>query len=232
MIEEFQELANSLRFRRSLLRLFVRSSLFSISVSLTNVLVRFGFNSGIANAASNNRVYNVGCGDHVIDGVYNFDILPRFDRLVFRGGYRRFYERSVYPINVLLLDRNLKESADVIIFHHVLEHLPPHTAGHALEVLFHMLAKGGVLRISVPSYIFYTDGINGRSQGFTQEVVSVNSLFYGWGHMFIYTPELLEEILRLVGFRDVRRSSFGVGVCSEYDDVSRSSESLYFECRK
>ena len=61
-------------------------------------------------------------------------------------------------------------------------------------------------------------------------VMSVNRIFRSFGHKFIYDFATLREMLRFVGFSDIRKMHFREGTPTLiFDAENRKEKSLYLE---
>lgn len=109
---------------------------------------------------------------------------------------------------------------DFVFSEHFFEHLTYEQGGVFLKEAWRVLKKGGVIRTAIPDFEFAVDLYALKSplhrqylewytkSFFPQRPVSplvvVNSLFYGFGHRFIYDRKLLEHRLKEVGFNSLR----------------------------
>jgi len=139
---------------------------------------------------------HVGCGTTVLDGWYNVDIqdLPGVDRVL-------DVTRS-FPFTNL----------GFIFCEHFLEHLRFDDAVRFLERCAGALRAGGVLRLTTPNldWVWATHyGPERRGGAKISGTLMLNRAFYGWGHRFLWSPEMLEEVLCAVGFADVVARQYG-----------------------
>jgi SAM-dependent methyltransferase len=170
---------------------------------------------------------NVGCGRNVNPDFFNIDL--------------RFYEGVDMAHD---LSKPLPIATGVVrgVFsEHCLEHLDTDVARFVLGELHRVMAPGAVLRLSVPDGETYIrnymtgaampyaeeDGLDG---GYTA-MMSVNRIFYGSGHRFIYDFDTLALLLTRSGFSDVTRAAFRKGrdPALLVDQEMRREESVYVE---
>lgn len=132
-------------------------------------------------------------------------------------------------------------SLDGIFTEHVLEHIPyVHGKGNLAE--FHrMLKPGGVLRIIMPDAELYMRRyVEKRSDPTVQipfgendpnPMVSINRIFYSWGHQFLWDHETLFQQLKEAGFSNFGSVAFKEGSNPDLllDTEKRRSESFYVE---
>lgn len=184
------------------------------------------------------RYLNVGCGRNAHPTFINMDYLwhPQIDICwdITRG--LPFEDQSI----------------EGIFTEHCLEHFSLPVAFEILKDLRRVLKPGGTLRIVVPdaeiylrTYLAQLGGDKNAKfpfqdqevfNGVTSPVLSVNRVFYqdrdsSSGHQFIYDFNLMEKLLKKVGFSSVNRSDFREGNNSILliDDIGRREESLYVE---
>ena len=120
-----------------------------------------------------------------------------------------------------------------------------------LKEFARVLIPGGTLRLVLPDAELYLDiyqkrraseftpaaGVcfpyeeNDMISGVYSPIMSVNRIFRGSGHLYMYDSTLLKKLLEHVGFSDVRKESFGHGRDPRLilDTESRTGESLYIE---
>lgn len=139
------------------------------------------------------------------------------------------------------------QSLQGIFSEHCLEHLPLGVADALLGECRRLLRKGGVLRLIVPdgqlyleNYAKYHAGLRHIEQpyqnnlvykGINTPILSVNDVFRGHGHLFIYDFDMLRQLLEQHGFTEIKRESFGSGrdPALLLDTAHRAVESLYVE---
>lgn len=226
ILDEFIEISERLCKRRNLTYIILNRIATAPSLLITDLLSSYLYKRKIAKM--NDRVVlNIGCGNEIIDGLVNLDLIPRLDKLFNKRMIGLFFKSKIIPFNLLGKNFFLEEKADGIICHHVLEHIPPNSLVYALEQMFKLLKPGGKLRISVPNYASYIQENIPKNQGFKSKTIALNSLFYGWGHLFMYDEELLREALNKSGFYNVSISEFKASNLGKFDSPSRAAETLY-----
>lgn len=144
------------------------------------------------------RRVHLGCGPkNIFPGWINVDIRP-------------------FPGVDLLLDVTREwpfQRLEYVYGEHFLEHIDIDDALPLLARIGESLAPGGKLRLSTPN-LDYVAHTHTRSFGAPPEeqidrALRTNRAFYGWGHQFLYTRELLEWILVALGFEGVTFYAYG-----------------------
>jgi hypothetical protein len=127
---------------------------------------------------------------------------------------------------------------------HCVEHIAFRSFLFVAAEFYRVLRPGAIVRIAVPDGALYLRNYCDRAalpyaeedalDGLYTPIMSVNRIFRAHGHLFIYDFETLAAILARVGFKDVRRCSFGTGADPKLliDTPARAVESLYVEARK
>jgi len=142
----------------------------------------------------------------------------------------------------------LKDGAIAGIYtEHCLEHLPLAVADHALAECRRLLQPGGRIRIVVPDGELYLNRYTDLSRctskaelpyaeqvsydGIYTRIMSVNAVFLGHGHQFIYDFETLHALLSKQGFVDIEKTAYltGKDPYMLIDSEFRAVESLYVE---
>jgi predicted SAM-dependent methyltransferase len=115
-----------------------------------------------------------------------------------------------------LLDATLPwpyHDVDYIFGEHFIEHL---TIDRAIDFLTHAgdaLKTGGRLRLSTPNLEWvlrthYPASVE-KQEEHVSAALMMNRAFYGWGHRFLYSREMLRFVLTEVGFENVAFFSYG-----------------------
>jgi len=179
-------------------------------------------------------VINVGCGPNAIQTCINLDYRwnPGVDvccditkGLPFDDGY-----------------------ASGVFTEHCLEHISFDETLSVLKEFHRVMRQSARLRIVVPDFEIYVDSYNRfretgectmpyaewfelrRKDRIYSPAMSVNRIFRSHGHKFIYDFATLREMLRFVGFSDIRKMHFREGTSTLiFDAESRKEESLYLE---
>jgi predicted SAM-dependent methyltransferase len=154
---------------------------------------------------------HLGCGDHLLQGWLNSDILGIQDGMVFID------VREELPFE--------KNSLDFIFSEHLLEHLTYEEGVYLIEECSRTLKSGGVLRLSTPDLAFLIDLCVGNDPENREYIdwafdiywpgrkkskaLTLNYYLTSWGHKCIYDHHLLRATFQQAGFRDVRKANVG-----------------------
>jgi predicted SAM-dependent methyltransferase len=125
------------------------------------------------------------------------------------------------------------ESLDAILCEHMIEHVPKSTAKFVLSEAAKSLRSGCPIRLVTPSLNSfaemalspsserakkYRDFYQSRNPGESSVCDVVNSIFYEYGHRYIFSAEELRTILLEVGFKDIVESRPGTAIASVFVD--------------
>lgn len=149
---------------------------------------------------------NVGCGPLPMQGWFNCDLTTMSRAVNFLDATERL------PFE--------DETFEYAFSEHFIEHLSFEHGKRFFQEAHRVLRPGGILRTATPSLEFVRDMVELRTEGHRRYMewhvgkfnagrpvdpaVVINQLFYGHGHRFIYSPSILERVLREVGFRDFK----------------------------
>jgi len=167
------------------------------------------------------RKLNIGCGDNVLAGWLNSDILDVTDQKIFLDA------REALPFP--------DESFHFIYSEHLLEHLEHAEGCIHLKECFRTLKPNGVLRISTPDlaflirfyeedtaenreYLKWATSYYWKLSRFYKALV-VNHYMKSWGHKFIYDFQLLGETCIWAGFHFVKKETVGESEFSELRNI-------------
>jgi predicted SAM-dependent methyltransferase len=132
---------------------------------------------------------------------------------------------------------------------HCLEHIPFQAGLNVLREFHRVMQPGSYARIIVPDFEIYLDEYlrfrdTGRASmpyaaddpiaGIYSPMLSMNRIFRGHGHQFIYDFATLAAMLGQAGFVDIGKRSMGESHDQRLlmDSPERAIESLYVEARK
>lgn len=108
---------------------------------------------------------------------------------------------------------------------HFLEHL---TLDRALLFLTHAgnsLRKGGVLRLSTPNleWVMHTHFQTGRAEREKRimDTLRTNRAFHGWGHQFLYSPEMVLYLFEQLGYADIVFCEYGQSRHAPLTDIEK-----------
>ncbi|WP_445721074.1 methyltransferase domain-containing protein [Flavobacterium sp.] len=229
-LEEFHKYCEKMDNRES--KQILKSVSFRISLFITNLIMFLGFNKRIQKKDSN-RSLNVGAGNVFFDNISNTDLFPSVGQILKGNLKRNSNKANKYYLNIFKTEKSFLSRWDGIVLSHVLEHINPCHSKMVLLTLKSYLSENGILRILVPNPEVYFNKITEISpQGYKSNILSLNNLFYGWSHRFMYSSELLIELLLDSGFTDVKVVDFGTEELSQFDFKERKFESLCIVAKK
>jgi|LakMenE18May11ns_1017448.scaffolds.fasta_scaffold9958929_5 predicted SAM-dependent methyltransferase len=137
-----------------------------------------------------------------------------------------------------------------IFTEHCLEHLDLESVNKVLFEFWRVLKPGGTVRLIVPdgelylrNYVRIQDGDEGahlpysetdRFQDIYTPIMSINRIFRGHGHQFIFDYQTFERMLIKCRFANIKKESYKCGRDKNLliDMESRVVESLYVEASK
>jgi len=136
--------------------------------------------------------------------------------------------------------------AEFIYCEHFIEHLRFDQGLGFLEACYEALSDGGVLRLSTPNldWVYLTHYSTAGSADVRKRISNtfmLNRAFYGWGHQFLYSREILSEVLDAVGFRNIVECEYGISDRSalrrlerheRYESTLELPDVLIFEAEK
>ena len=198
---------------------------------------------------------NLGCGLAVkstwinIDGSLNSLIagFPTiFHPLVYRfSGAREYYSLTEY-CKVLAANRFVHHdlshsipfkdnSVDFIFTSHFLEHLFKGDAENFLREAVRVLKPGGKIRVSVPDLYFamelYLKG--DKTRMLDQYFFVDHNENYFSRHKYMYDFEILSEMAKSAGFKNIKRCNFNEGTMPDIQALdNRPEDSLFIEAVK
>ncbi len=235
LLEEFKKVLNSsyLASPPSSLQKFKDNFREWLILNLTTLMQRLGYNKRKILTLKKEKeevILNIGCWETNNESYVNTDLITLESWLDVKELSKVILGKSSkyeLLININYYDINLLEYANGIVLSHVLEHIYPQLAMAALKNCFAYLKPGGCIRISVPYLEAYSQPNLPECQGVRKSILAKNSLIYGWGHKFMYDPELLTTLMEEVGFTEVKEVSFKQGILGETDNPKHKSESIY-----
>jgi predicted SAM-dependent methyltransferase len=133
-----------------------------------------------------------------------------------------------------------------IFTEHCIEHICFNEALFVFDEFHRVMSAGACIRIIVPDLEIYIDryrefhsngSLNfyqGEGSSLRSPAVSINRLFRGHGHQFIYDFPTLQAMLDQTGFVSIKKMKFGDSQDTRLllDTPSRQIESLYVEAKK
>ena len=171
----------------------------------------------------NSRVLNFGCGISFHEGAVNADVF------VPHRWFRKRRRPDFYWTGLTELPQ-IHDRFTGIVCEHVIEHMLPDTVSILFLRLFKALAPGGTLVVSFPDV---RSALNGTAnQGYSHPMVSANAMIYLYGHRFMYDAKIIQELLEVEGFADVRQVVFDEAPLKEFLNKHHKMESLYITAYK
>ena len=177
-------------------------------------------------ASTSCRKLNLGCGDNLLEGWLNSDILDMGKDKIFVDA------RETFPF------RN--ETFRFVYSEHLLEHLNYADGSNFLKECCRVLQMDGVLRISTPDLGFLVDVyvndtpqnqtyLSWASQFYWQssdvfKALVVDRYFRSWGHRCIYDFDLISDSCKAAGFAHVKAEEVGNSDFSELKGIERHGD--------
>lgn len=163
---------------------------------------------------------HVGCGDHLIEGWLNCDLLTGWLNEQIQQG------KPVYPLDAVRPYPFANNTFDAVFSEHMLEHVSYEDGSQMLAECYRVLKPGGHIRITTPDLKFLirlygiqkTDlqeqYIKWASEEFLDgryptDTFIINNFFRNWGHSFIYDEAALRQSMIHAGFVDVSLQPLG-----------------------
>jgi hypothetical protein len=229
-LEEFDKYCLKMN-DRDRIQLF-KSFSFRISLFITNWFMFLGFNKIILKR-DKNKFLNIGAGNVFFENVSNTDLFPSVGQILKGNLKRNSNIANKYYLNIFKAEKSFMNRWEGIVLSHVLEHINPANAKMVLQILKSYLVDDGTLRVLVPNpQVYFNSSSEVSPQGYKSNILSLNNLFYGWSHCFMYSSDLLVELLLESGFKDVKLVDFGTDKLSEFDFKERKFESLCIVAKK
>jgi SAM-dependent methyltransferase len=229
LLQDFEKVALSITPGSGLILEIGRVFLREISLNLTRLLQRLGYNKRkllVYKEKGKSIILNIGSYEFIKDTFINTDILPSgkdFLKLIIG---KHVIKNNMF-LDITTYDKYLLHCADGIVLSHVLEHIPPTLAITALRHCFDYLKPGGCIRITVP-YLGAYDQIDfPEDAGVVNRMLAKNWLIYGWGHKFMYDAEILALLMQQAEFSEVKEVAFGEGLLHETDNADKKFHSIY-----
>ncbi len=189
-------------------------------------------NAPVPNKRSLTDKLHIGCGKCLLDGWINTDIKPCSDDILYMDITKPFpFQDNFFKY---------------IFSEHVCEHITFKDYISSLSEIHRVLKPGGVYRVAMPTldfllnlydkpnnalhskYIQWSNDSFGFAdqclKSFTSKdlaVITLNNFMHNWGHKFIYSNEMTEHILKIAGFRNVKRCNIGESHYPELRDLEQ-----------
>ena len=152
---------------------------------------------------------HIGCGAKYIPGFIHIDVrkLPHVD-----------YVASADKLN--MFDDN---SVDLVYACHLLEHFGRNQIYDVLREWHRVLKPGGILRIAVPDFEKLVEVyVNTRNIKLILGLLVGGQDYPENTHYTIFDYAYLAEVLKSVGFKNIRRYDWRQTVHKDYDDFSQA----------
>jgi predicted SAM-dependent methyltransferase len=152
----------------------------------------------------------LGCGpEHALPGWWNVDIRS------FPGVDQVLDATEAWPF----------EELEYIYAEHFLEHLSLEGAFGMLNEAWRCSRSGATIRISTPSLEWvlasHFDPDEKRIERRIENTFMINRAFHGWGHQFLYSRELLRDILGRTGWEQIRFCNYGESANPDLSSLER-----------
>ena len=193
---------------------------------------------------------HLGCFDQVLNGWINTDItphiflsrIPGMAFLLFKIAFlsKQRYEqdkqgvfRAIRYLNVTKRFPYADDTFDYVFSSHLLEHLYAYQAIFCLNEIFHILKKGGLVRIALPDLDRIVKNYNPqRPEHFLEAVFEAKQKHDKNKHHWHYNEISLTKLLREAGFSKIYRCKFREGNCADVTLIDNRPESLFVEAIK
>jgi predicted SAM-dependent methyltransferase len=149
------------------------------------------------------RKIHFGCGKAIIAGWENYD-------------------RDVDMAKDLPM---ANDSTDYIFSNHSLEHVTPQQGFHFLKECYRILKHQGVMRVGVPDIkrILSVCSMPNVNELYTANrgkdpIHAVEDVIFKFGHQSVYTADLLDTMLRTVGFSTIAALQWNYSPFSEFNE--------------
>ncbi len=170
-----------------------------------------------------NNILNFGCGNRFYEKVVNSDLLAPHRHL---KGKRR---PDLYWSGTTEL-KTLQGFFNGIVCEHVIEHILPDDVLGLFSNFINALKPDGMMVVTFPDIrrVLTSDAC----QGFTSPTAAANSVIYRYGHRFMYDTDIVCEMLRSVGFKEVSVTTLNEIPLKQFLDPGREVETSYLIARK
>lgn len=179
------------------------------------------------------RLLNLGCGPLIYDGWCNADDYA-FKRSLRERGFR-----PEWRLDITKPWSCKSKFWDGIFSQHCIEHIPYSEAVFVMQECFRTLKPGAWLRISVPSLGKYVEYYNRLQVArdfyyFPHPALAISNMAQMHFHRSVWDEDLMVNVLREIGFQEVRGVKHGEGSDNRLimDQAEKEWESLYVEARR
>ena len=190
------------------------------------------FNKQPKISKSTKNYLHLGCGDVYIDNFVNADFFSVLWIL------RKSMKKPDWMLD-LRCPLNCPDNIwDGVFTEHTIEHLYSNQVYYLLTELYRTMKDGAIIRITVPDlkkYIeFYTKDFQNISQSdfpYKSGAEAIGNLTQNYFHHSVWDAELLAEIMKDIGFRDIQERKFkeGKNTLLLIEKEERKWETLYME---
>lgn len=129
-----------------------------------------------------------------------------------------------------------ENSIDFIMLEHVIEHVTQHQGYRFFEECMRVLKPGGVVRVVFPDIKRAFDRCDERYREFVKRYlggtvtnkIAIEQLIFNFGHVSIYTVELMMAILTMIGFQ-ARYSEYNKSTIPELNNIESHWKAIGWE---
>ncbi|MGV6818333.1 MAG: class I SAM-dependent methyltransferase [Thiotrichales bacterium] len=186
------------------------------------IVVESGSNlpeSKVSTGSNDIRRVQVGCGPHnLLEQWWNVDIRS------FPGIDQAMDVAEPWP---------WRNQLEYVYGEHFLEHLTLEQAILFLNYSGVALKVGGKIRLTTPSleWVLKTHFDFSQTEAIQRvdDTFKTNRAFHGWGHQFLYSREMLAQLLQALGFEQIEWCDFGHSKDPNLNNLERHGSVTYAE---
>jgi predicted SAM-dependent methyltransferase len=167
--------------------------------------------------APGTKKLHIGCGDHLIEGWLNCDLLDAWQ--IMRGV-------PIYPLDATKPFPFANDTFDTVFSEHMIEHVSYDEGSRMLAECHRVLKPGHFIRVTTPDLKFLVALYAAEKTEFQKQYIKwasdkfldsrypvdifvINNFFRNWGHRFIYDEAALRRSMIDAGFVDVTSRPLG-----------------------
>ena len=139
--------------------------------------------------------------------------------------------RSYLTLQPLEIDQagTLGRQFDLIILGEIIEHLDPTVVARVLKIVRGLLQPGGLLLVTTPNATSIKNAVYGLA-GRDAEHPPIPNAIMGWGHIHLWSYNLLRRTMEAHGWSPVRAEYFHGTDEQEFAQANRTWGSLRWQC--